>query len=194
MKNSIWDKMKGFATPYAADDDYDDLDDKMDDGFAEDEEVAPRYSRRSAFDNNSTEYDAPEQKTEPLGDSFTAPAASAPAASSYNSGSFSSSSFSGHVMNGTAGNKQQMVLAHPESFNEISGVAKNLRLKKAVVLNLEGVQHDVARRCVDFLSGCTFAVDGSVKKIAESTYMFCPNNMEVVGDLPSMQAEADGVI
>ena len=187
MKNSIWDKMKGFATPYAADDDYDDLDDEMDDGFPEEEEVAPRYSRRSAFDTSSTEYDAPEQKTEPLGDSFAA--ASAPAASSYSSGSFS-----GHVMNGSAGNKQQMVLSHPESFNEISGIAKNLRNKKAVVLNLEGVQHDVARRCVDFLSGCTFAVDGSVKKIADSTYMFCPNNMEVVGDLPSMQAEADGVM
>ncbi len=193
MKNSIWDKMKGFASPYASDDDYDDLDDEMDDGFPEEEEPAPRYSRRSNYDAapSSNNFDIPEQKTEPLGDSFSAPAAST---TTYNSGSFSSASFSGHVMNGSAGNKQQMVLARPTSFNDISGIAKNLRLKKAVVLNLEGVQHDVARRCVDFLSGCTFAVDGSVKKIADSTYMFCPNNMEVVGDLPSMQAEADSVI
>jgi cell division inhibitor SepF len=44
---------------------------------------------------------------------------------------------------------------------------------------------------VDFLSGCAYALDGKVKKVAQSTYLFCPHNMEVIGDLEAMQAEAE---
>lgn len=191
MKNSIWDKMKGFATPYAADDNYDDeMDDELDDGFPEEEQSAPRFSRAGAFssDAGTTDFSAA-PKTEPLGDSF---GTSSPA--NVDSSSFATSGFSGHVMNSSSGNKQQMVLFQPQSFNEISGVAQNLRIKKAIVLNLEGVDHNLAMRCVDFLSGCAFAVDGTVKKVAASIYVFCPNNMEVVGDLPSMQADIDNII
>ncbi len=193
MKNSIWDKMKGFATPYAADDNYDDeMDDELDDGFPEEEQAAPRFSRAGAFSSDASA--APDfnaaPKAEPLGDSFNAPAAS----SFDSTGSFATSGFSGHVMNSNTGNKQQMVLFQPQSFNEISGIAQNLRIKKAIVLNLEGVDHNLAMRCVDFLSGCAFAVDGTVKKVAASIYVFCPNNMEVIGDLPTMQADIDNMI
>ena len=52
----------------------------------------------------------------------------------------------------------------------------------------------MSRRVVDFLSGCVYAVDGSVKKIAQSAYLFCPANMDVVGDLESLQAEVESYI
>lgn len=194
MKNSIWDKMKGFATPYAADDDYDDdVDEELDDGFAEEEEpAAPRYSRSASYGADShagSDYSAA-SKTEPLGDNFTSAASS-----SFDNGSFaSSSSFSGHVMNSSNGPKQQMVLFQPQSFNEISEIAQNLRVRKAIVLNLEGVDHNLAMRCVDFMSGCAFAVDGTVKKVANAIYVFCPSNMEVIGDLPTMQADIEDIL
>ncbi len=196
MKNSIWDKMKGFATPYAADDNYDDeMDDELDDGFPDEEPAAPRFSRSGAFssDAGTTSDFTAAPKTEPLGDSFGSTAASSPS-NFDNTNSFSNSGFTGHVMNSTTGAKQQMVLFQPQSFNEISGIAQNLRIKKAIVLNLEGVDHNLAMRCVDFLSGCAFAVDGTVKKVAASIYVFCPNNMEVVGELPSMQVDLDSII
>ena len=62
------------------------------------------------------------------------------------------------------------------------------------MLNLENVDKAMARRVVDFLSGCVYAVDGSVKKIAQSAYLFCPRNMNVVGDLESLQAEVESYI
>lgn len=196
MKNSIWDKMKGFATPYAADDDYDDdVDDELDDGFAEEETAAPRYSRSASYgaDSASAAGYSAASKTEPLGDSF---GASASAPSSYDSSSSfaSNSGFSGHVMNGSGSPKQQMVLFQPQSFNEISEIAQNLRVRKAIVLNLEGVDHNLAMRCVDFMSGCAFAVDGTVKKVANAIYVFCPSNMEVIGDLPTMQADIEDIL
>ena len=73
-------------------------------------------------------------------------------------------------------------------------VADDLRSRKVVVVNLENVDKAMARRVVDFLSGCVYAVDGSVKKIAQSAYLFCPRNMDVTGDLESLQAEIESYI
>ena len=47
---------------------------------------------------------------------------------------------------------------------------------------------------VDFLSGSVYALDGSVKKVAQSTYLFCPHNMGVVGDLETIQADAESYV
>ena len=49
----------------------------------------------------------------------------------------------------------------------------------------------LTRRVVDFLSGAVYALDGSVKKVAQSAYLFCPHNMGVVGDLENVQVEME---
>ena len=100
------------------------------------------------------------------------------------------SSFSGKVLN-MHSNKPAVVLFRPTSFNDASQAADDLRDKKAVIVNMENVDKNVARRVVDFLSGCAYALDGKVKKIAQSTYLFCPNSMDVAGDLEAVQAEAE---
>lgn len=92
------------------------------------------------------------------------------------------------------GNKQEVVLFHPANFNDTSKAADDLRNRKAVIVNMENVDKAMARRVVDFLSGCAYALDGKVKKVAQSTYLFCPHNMEVIGDLESLQAEAESYI
>ena len=98
--------------------------------------------------------------------------------------------FSGKVLN-MHSNKPAVVLFRPTSFNDASQAADDLRDKKAVIVNMENVDKGVARRVVDFLSGCAYALDGKVKKIAQSTYLFCPNSMDVAGDLEAVQAEAE---
>jgi cell division inhibitor SepF len=59
---------------------------------------------------------------------------------------------------------------------------------------MENVDKAMARRVVDFLSGCAYAVDGKVKKVAQSTYLFCPHNMDVVGDLENLQSEVESYV
>ena len=180
---SFWDDIKKFAQPYAADEDYDDYDDEdLDDGYAE--EPAPSYTapRREApvTENHFASASAPVS---------TAFSASTPA-------SAPSTGFNGTVLNtgASSSGKQQVILTRPESFNDAPVIATNLRNKKAVVLNLEGVDKALARRVVDFLSGCAYALDGSVKKVSQATYLFCPYNMEVQGDLKSLQAEVESYI
>ena len=71
----------------------------------------------------------------------------------------------------------------PERYEQVSEVADHLRNKCAVVLNLESTNKDTARRLVDFLSGCAYALDGKIKKVAMSTYIITPYNVDIVGDL-----------
>ena len=163
----IWDSMKKFAQPYA-DDDYDDFDDEeeIDGAEEETEEERPARPRRTPIfgGNNDSE----------------------------NRSSESRSGFSGQVV--SMNNKQEVVLFHPVAFNDASKAADDLRARKAVIVNMENVDKAMARRVVDFLSGCAYAVDGKVKKVAQSTYLFCPHNMDVVGDLENLQAELENYV
>ena len=86
-------------------------------------------------------------------------------------------------MNLNSNSMMQVILVKPDRFDTVSEIADHLRDKKAVVLNLESTNKDVARRLVDFLSGVAYALDGKIKKVAISTYILTPFNVEIVGDL-----------
>lgn len=77
----------------------------------------------------------------------------------------------------------QVVLAKPEKFDEVSGIADNLNEKRTVVLNLESVNKETARRLIDFLSGVAYANNGQLKRVANSTFIITPYNVDVMGDL-----------
>ena len=176
---SIWDDIKKFAQPYS-DDEYDEYDEDEDDGETYEEapaEPEPRPTRT--------------RRTPPFGasassDDRSAKPAAAPVSSSGSTG------FSGQVVN--MGNKQEVVLFHLANFNDTSRAADDLRSRKAVIVNMENVDKAMARRVVDFLSGCAYALDGKVKKVAQSTYLFCPFNMEVIGDLENLQSEVESYL
>ena len=158
---SFWDNVKKFTQPYS-DDEYEDYEDEVD---QYEEEPAPRSSRR----------------TSPFAGTAQDAAPAAPAATS--------SSFGGQVL--SMSGKQEVVLFHAKTFDDTAKAADELRKKKAVILNMENVDKALTRRVVDFLSGSVYALDGRVKKVAQATYLFCPHNMEVIGDLESLQAESE---
>ena len=87
------------------------------------------------------------------------------------------------ILNINTTTQMQVVLVKPDRFDNVSEIAEHLRSKHAVVLNLEATNKDIARRLVDFLSGCAYALDGKIKKIAISTYIITPYNVDIVGDL-----------
>ena len=77
----------------------------------------------------------------------------------------------------------QVVLVKPERFENASEIADHLREKRTVVLNLESTNKDIARRLLDFLSGVAYANEGKIKKVALSTYIITPYNVDILGDL-----------
>ena len=78
-----------------------------------------------------------------------------------------------------------------EPIVEIAKKSKNALLKaieiekkkRTVVLNLESVSKDVARRLIDFLTGVAYANNGQIKRVANSTFIITPYNVDVMGDL-----------
>ena len=172
---SFWDNVKKFAQPYD-DDDYDDYDEELDDYEESAAEAAPRTRRPSPFASTTASTAAP------------AAAAAAPAAPVA-----STPSFGGQVLNMNSG-KQEVVLFHAKTFDDAAKAADELCKRKAVILNMENVDKALTRRVVDFLSGAVYALDGRVKKVAQSTYLFCPHNMDVTGDLENIKTENESYV
>ncbi|MBQ7639039.1 MAG: cell division protein SepF [Clostridia bacterium] len=79
--------------------------------------------------------------------------------------------------------KLQVVLKKPEHFDEATTIADELLEKRTVVLNLEATAKDEAGKLLCFLSGVAYANGGKLKKIANSTYIITPYNVDVMGDL-----------
>ena len=192
---SFWDNVKKLTQPYA-DDDYDDYDED-EESVDEYDQPEERPARRASHRASSAPAPAPARVTaeEPAEDDdfgFN------PTLTTPSSPSASTGGFSGQVLNMgssvSATNKQEVVLFRPNNFNDTSKAADDLRSRKAVIINMENVDKAMARRVVDFLSGCVYALDGDVKKIAQSAYLFTPHNMDIVGDLESLQAEVESYV
>ncbi|HNW04958.1 MAG TPA: cell division protein SepF [Oscillospiraceae bacterium] len=86
----------------------------------------------------------------------------------------------------------QVVLVKPERFDDARPVADHLNSKHTVVLNLESTNKDVSRRLIDFLSGVAYANNGQIKRVANSTYIITPYNVNIMGDLLD-ELESSGV-
>lgn len=87
------------------------------------------------------------------------------------------------VVNINPASQVQLVLVKPERFETAAEIADHLRDRRPVLMNLEQAPKDVSRRLLDFLSGVAYALDGKIRKIAASTYILTPYNVDVMGDL-----------
>ena len=87
------------------------------------------------------------------------------------------------VVNIHATTQLKVVLVKPERFEEAASIGDNLNAKRTVVLNLESTNRDIARRLLDFLSGVAYANNGQIKRVANSTFIITPHNVDIMGDL-----------
>lgn len=152
------DELKKLTKPYDDDEEYYGDDDYEEGG----EEESASHTRRSpaVVDNTAPTYSS-------ASDSYS------PAAASGGS----------RVVNINASTQLQVVLVRPDSFDSVGQIADHLRERRAVLLNLEQTEKNVARRLVDFLSGCAYALDGKIKKVATSTYLVTPFGVDIMGDV-----------
>ena len=90
---------------------------------------------------------------------------------------------SNKVVNINATTQLQVVLVKPERFEDASTIADQLNAKRTVVLNLESTGKEVSRRLIDFLSGVAYANNGQIKRVATSTFIITPYNVDIMWDL-----------
>ena len=80
-----------------------------------------------------------------------------------------------------SGNK--MILLEPRAYSESQQIADHLKNRNSVVVNLKRVTSDQAKRIIDFLSGCIYAIGGSMEKIGVGIYLCTPKNVSVQGKI-----------
>ena len=81
------------------------------------------------------------------------------------------------------GQSVKMVISQPTTFEQSEEICSLLKEKKSVILNLEYVNKDVARRIVDFISGGVYALDGHIQKISNSIFLIAPMNYEITNEM-----------
>lgn len=86
-------------------------------------------------------------------------------------------------------NSQMKVIIHqPTKFDETAVIVDNLKSRKPVVINLEHIDADLARKIFDFCSGALYALDGQIQKVSKGIFILAPSNVDIAGDLKAEQA------
>ena len=73
----------------------------------------------------------------------------------------------------------KMVVIEPKSLDECRRLVDNLRARKPVIINLERVETDLARKMFDFLGGATYALSGNIQRVTQNIFIFAPNNVNI---------------
>ena len=90
---------------------------------------------------------------------------------------------SNKVVNMPQNQQIKMVISQPTSFEQSEAICDLLKEKKSVIVNLEYVNKDAARRIVDVISGAVHALDGHIQKVSNSIFLIAPYNYEITSDL-----------
>lgn len=89
----------------------------------------------------------------------------------------------GTVLSLHAQRQLRVVVVEPKTFDEVQGIANNLKERRPVIVNLERADSELAKRIVDFASGATYALSGSMQKIGNGIFLFVPDNIGISGDI-----------
>ncbi len=90
---------------------------------------------------------------------------------------------SGKVVSMTQVQQVKMVISQPTTFEQAATICDLLKQKKSVIVNLEYVNKDVARRIIDVVSGAVHALDGHMQKISNSIVLIAPFNYDIENEM-----------
>ena len=90
----------------------------------------------------------------------------------------------------TAGGMEVCVIK-PTSFDESREITETLLANRTVVLNVEGLDVDIAQRIIDFTSGSCFAINGNLQKISNYIFIITPESVDISGDFQSFMDSFD---
>jgi cell division inhibitor SepF len=85
-------------------------------------------------------------------------------------------------------NQFKLVVIEPRNFDECPKLVDNLKNKKPIIINLERIDTEVARKIFDFLSGATYALDGNVQRVANNIFIFAPENVDVTANIDNTRS------
>ncbi|WP_374721941.1 cell division protein SepF [Peribacillus tepidiphilus] len=85
----------------------------------------------------------------------------------------------------------KVVLLEPRAYSEAQEIADHLKNRRAVVVNLQRISSDQAKRIVDFLSGTVYAIGGDIQRIGTKIFLCTPDNVDVSGSITGIVQEEE---
>ena len=82
-----------------------------------------------------------------------------------------------------AGEGPKMILLEPRAYSESQQIADYLKKRNTVVVNLKRVTPDQGKRIIDFVSGCLYAIGGTMQKLGDGIFLCAPKNINVQGKM-----------
>jgi cell division inhibitor SepF len=86
----------------------------------------------------------------------------------------------------------QVHLVAPRSFNDAQQIADRFKAQVPVIINLQGADTDLSKRLIDFASGLTYALDGSMQRVADKVFLLTPRNVELSAEERARALERGG--
>ena len=168
----LWDAIKNLTKPYS--DEY--LDDEL-----EEEPARSPFARQES--RSYTDYaEAPAVQDNSVRRTFL----NSMRGGSEKSSAAGSAGERGSVnLGGSSEQPMKLLVMQPEKFEDAAGIADSMRAHNSIVLNLEAIGKDEARRLVDFISGAAYIQGGRIRRIAANTYIVTPANVDLSGDVLS---------
>lgn len=83
----------------------------------------------------------------------------------------------------------RLMLVEPKSYEEVQDIADHLCARRGVVINLQRVPNEQAKRIIDFLGGTIYAINGTIQRVGHKTFLCLPENMEVHGNITEMMLD-----
>lgn len=90
---------------------------------------------------------------------------------------------SNNVVNIHKGSQMKVVLYQPKEFDDTKTIVDSLKSRRPVIINIEDIDAELARKIFDFCSGALYALDGHIQKISRGIFILAPNNVDVAGDV-----------
>ena len=90
---------------------------------------------------------------------------------------------SGPVLSIHSQKQMRVVVMEPKSYEDSQAIADNLKSRRPVIVNLDHVEQELSRRIIDFCSGTTYALNGSLQKVGNGIYLFVPSNVDIAAEI-----------
>ena len=84
------------------------------------------------------------------------------------------------IVNLHTSNQMKVVIVEPKKYDEVTTIADHLKQKRAVIVNLEGVNDPSARNSIfQFMNGAVYVLDGDIQKVSKAIFILAPNNVNI---------------
>lgn len=156
-------------------DDDDFLDDEIDEDYEEERPAKRRIFRKAEEEDDFDDYDdVPQRKTK------SQPKAKVRQPKQQNVSASSNSKIS--PMRPRKSSGMEVCVIKPHTMEDAREITETLLANCTVVLNMEGLEVDIAQRIIDFASGSCYAVDGNLQKISSFIFIITPSSVDISGD------------